>query len=178
MGKKQYFGILILILISAFLGGSVRAGNLEWFASAYPICDFDGQTPLWGSFNNSGCLAQLIWVGPNGKIEPPAIDGSPGGDDLLVEDSTGGQNPTWIGHGLGPGGWDIGKFFVSDITYSLPAGSYVYCRAFNTSSEWIGPGVHYGESSLYRLTGAVGESWDVTGQGSFSTNQVLSRENE
>ena len=60
MKKKQYFGILILILISAFLSGGARAGNLEWCASAYPIFDFDGQTPLWGIFDNSGCLVQLI----------------------------------------------------------------------------------------------------------------------
>ena len=174
MKKKRCLRILILILTSVFLGGAARAGNLEWFASARSIFDFEGITPLRGSFNGSGCLVQLIWVGPNGVIDLPNPDGSPGGDDLLVEDSTGSQNPTWIGHGLGPKGVDNGKFYVSDITYSLPIGSYVYTRVFDASSDFIGPGAYYGESPLYQLTGEVGESWDVTVAGPWNTDKVLS----
>lgn len=164
---------LISGLLFSPLVCSVRAGNLEWRAHSHPFYDHDGQTPLRGTLSSPGDLIQLIWTGADEIANPPNQDGSTGGDDQLVTDSSDHENPTYIGYGLGPPSLIIptGKFYVSDITYSLPTGSKVYTRAFNAHKAIEAS--HYGDSAYHTLTNQMAESWDCTESAPIITNKSL-----
>lgn len=64
---------------ASFDWGSFNAGG----STAYGIYDVDNATIL-----QTGDLAQLIWTGPNGVIDPPQVSGAPGGDDQLLSTNT------------------------------------------------------------------------------------------
>lgn len=81
--------LLSALPISSALFAPVVPVTFDWgsFSSSgqttYGVYDYDNLTPL-----QTGDMAQLIWTGANGIINPPNPDGSPGGDDLMLDTNT------------------------------------------------------------------------------------------
>lgn len=117
-----------------------QAGTLEAYSST-GIFDADGTTPLFGNVSN-GCLIQLIWVGPNGTIDPADSLGNTTVDDSLL-------GTTYVGYGY-PFNPDEGKFVKAFTHDLLGTGTIVFVRAWNDSTP-VGPEDAYGDSDTYQL---------------------------
>jgi hypothetical protein len=111
--------------------------------------------PLAGDGSDNAAGYQILWTGPNGTNDPPAADGTPGGDDRVLY-STGAGQPVER-FGAVEVAADAGLFSRA-FAHDLAAGSSVYARA------WDGPtfeqSVAYGDSSIRLLAGTPGEVVD------------------
>lgn len=155
-------------LCLALLAATAHAATIK-VSSTTGILDADGMTPLQGSglASPSSDKIQVIYAGPNGAIQPPDLDGSPTGDDELLEASEfAGQFYTAVGEGF-PFNPNEGKF-TEDFVHSLSAGSKIYVRAWNSPN--IGEGAKYGDSALYTVTNALGETHNF---GTWITNKSV-----
>lgn len=120
----------------------------------------------WGSFNASGLttfgvyeaddvtilqtgdLAQLIWAGPNGTIEPPQPNGTTTGDDVLLDTTT-------VNNGLPLPPPLQNKGYIPLKTYSFDdqdpiSGGVIYIRAWNAGTATSATA--YGNSITSNLT--------------------------
>jgi hypothetical protein len=136
--------LLSMILWSLTVGlGSLHAGSFEAFSNS-GVLDVDNVTYLQGDvFQGSGDLVQLIWVGPDGEVDPADSLGNPTDDDSLL-------GTTYIGMGY-PFNPNEGKFdqiFTHDL---LVAGTMVYMRAWNDSVVTAEQRAAYGHSQVYTL---------------------------
>ncbi len=113
---------IILVIFLTMLVVTVQAGTLEAFSDEGCV-DVNGSTYLVGS-NSSGDLVQLIWTGPDGKINEADDMGNATGDDVVIDS-------TYIGYGTLPGVSANGRFGKT-FTHDLLAASYtVYIRTWN-----------------------------------------------
>ncbi|MCO5193104.1 MAG: C25 family cysteine peptidase [Anaerolineae bacterium] len=121
----------------------------------------------WGSFSSAGSttfgvyegdnssilatgdLVQLIWTGPDGEVDYPALDGSPGDDDVLLDSNTV-QNGAPFPPPLRNKGYIPLKTYTFD-TESPQANGIVYIRAWNAAAP--ADGVDFGESIPTTLVG-------------------------
>lgn len=151
--------LLALAALASPLALSASPGSFDWatFNSRgsidYGVYDADNDTIL-----ETGDLAQLIWVGPNGTIDPPKTSpraeyGEAGGDDVRL-DTSAVQNTGNL--------WPIqqNKGYIPYKIYTLDslddyAGKPVYIRAWNDASA--STATAYGNSTLHNLN--VGEMY-------------------
>jgi hypothetical protein len=95
-----------------------------------------------------GSIVQCLYAGPDGRIDPPKADGTPGGDDMLLKVAF---QPalyyTVIGTSF-PSDPDEGKFF-DVFKLKLKKDAIVYCRAWDNAS--IETATCYGDSAPYAL---------------------------
>lgn len=116
---------------------------------------------------------QFLWAGPDGTIDPPGGDCSPGGDDAFVLDATlptpnelntFGAWSSGTNDGVCDGVWFLvpdktGRFCRSDTLQYVEAdgdpvdwnGRQVYVRAFDGAS--CGSSTHYGDSGVFAISG-------------------------
>jgi len=141
MKKQKPVGILtLLFLIHFLLATTTTAGTFEAFSSEGCL-DIDGSYLIGNTFG--GDLVQLIWAGPDGKINQSDELGNVTGDDVIIDS-------TYIGFGTLVGMDASGKFGKTFSNESLVTGKKVYIRVWNS------PVIHgmqdaYGDSQLYTL---------------------------
>jgi subtilisin family serine protease len=112
-----------------------------------------------GNGTLDSALFQVVWAGPNGSIDPPALDGSATGDDEILARYPSGESYGRFGVGY-EGTPDRGQF-DEVFTHSLaPTSSSrtVYVRAWDAAT--IGTSVAYGDSAVYVVTNEAYESHD------------------
>lgn len=147
-------GPLSLAAESELPPSSISWGSFDSEGStAYGVYNSDNITPL-----QPGCLAQLIWAGPDGRIDPPMGNGLPSGDDELFDTSTVTQN-----NSLPPTMRDKGYISFKNYTYQFTGtddprlAGVIYIRAW--SAPAAGAAVPYGDSTTGVLMGATSQQW-------------------
>jgi hypothetical protein len=123
--------------------------SFEWgtFSSTgqttFGVYDVDNITIL-----QTGDLAQFIWTGTDGQIDPPLPDGAPGGDDQLL-DTSAVQNSGSLPPPAQNRGYITLKTYSFDTT-NPQNGGIVYIRAWNASTP--AGATAYGDSQTGTLT--------------------------
>ncbi len=111
--------------------------------------------PLRGNGGDASASYQILWVGPNGVIDPPATNGTPTGDDRVLY-SVGPGSPVELFGSVAVAA-DVG-LFSRTFAHGLASNALVYARA------WDGPtyeqSVAYGHSDLKAITAVSGETVD------------------
>jgi hypothetical protein len=123
---------------------SFQWGSFDSLGStAYGVYEHDNVTIL-----QTGDLAQLIWAGPNGVIDPPTPSGGVTGDDVILDTSA-------VNNGapLPPPARNRG--YIPIKTYSFDTGNpqnngTIYIRAWNASTA--AGATAYGDSTTGTLT--------------------------
>ncbi len=111
-----------------------------------------------------GNIVQCLYS-PDDTIDPPNADGSPGGDDVLLELAFDpGKSSTVIGASF-PSDPDEGKFFDVFFKSDLGVGSIIYCRAWDGTT--FEEATCYGDSAPYKIRYSIVdfnifESWDIS----------------
>ncbi len=128
----------ILVAGLALFGAvATTFGNgLEWTCGQNWCCYSNGAPNyLKGSTLSSvGCLAQLLWVGPNGVIDPAQNSGDGAtGDDLVIDKN-------FMGNGVG--GVD-GYFNVNQLTEggNIVSGRVYYIRLWSAPASDFASGL-------------------------------------
>ncbi len=131
------------VIAALFMSTAAIAGDLNASCTGGITHLRDGQPASEGS------LVQLMWAGPDGKIDPPDANstnlGGPTGDDVFIRD-------TFIGNGylIGYADGRFDKLFSHSL---IEPGRLVYLRAWDTdvirSAE-----DSYGDSELYLIQSA------------------------
>ncbi len=121
----------------------VRAHN-----ASGTVTDFGGR-PLKGDGGLESGLLQVIYAGPDGKIDPPAADGSATGDDVILLASGTGVPCAYFGCGSNipadAGRFDA-EFNLSFASYDAEAENLLYARAWDAPSA--ASATAYGDSEL------------------------------
>ncbi len=129
------------------------------------VTDWRG-VPLQGDGGASSAIYQVLYAGPDGVVQPPALtNGAPTGDDLLLAVFPSGEAFGRFGTGVTA---ESGRF-DQRFSYPFPYGTsnaLVYVRAWDGAS--FGESLAYGDSLVkHTVVYAVGEtadfgSWQVT----------------
>ena len=123
----------------------------------------DNVALLWGKLGASRRLVQFIYT-LDGITGPPDAEGNPSGNSLLVVNAGGDISISVLRSALAI---PENSPWLTSIHHTCYLEVGFYIRAVNTSQGNIGPGIYYGESSLYQITNQEPiESWDCTGAGS------------
>lgn len=110
-----------------------------------------------------GNIVQCLYS-PDDTIDPPNTDGSPGGNDVLLELAfDAGEYSTVIGTSF-PADPDEGKFF-DVFKYNLKKDDIIYCRAWNGTT--FEEATCYGDSTPYKIQYSIVDfniftSWDTS----------------
>jgi hypothetical protein len=109
----------------------------------------------------TGCLVQIIDVGPNGVADLPAGNGNPGGDDFVYATTT-------IGKGIAPNVPVSGRFATT--VFPAPAnGRRLYARVFNAPT--VATATRWGQSATFVVDGTA--VMDVSVLGLTVTGQTV-----
>lgn len=162
MKRKSFWsgiaGLISFLLIST---SGAFGGTLEAMSTT-GVMDDGGTVPLQGDAT-SGDLVQLIWIGPDGAIDPAeSLLGNPSDDDSLL-------GTTYIGYGY-PFEPNSGKFSKTFDHVLLAEGNIVYMRAFNNPTIVAGMTL-YGDSEPYQIGGVAG--YDSHDFGTWQTNSPV-----
>jgi hypothetical protein len=123
---------LILAMLFPILAQATPA-SFEWGTfsatgqTTFGVYDLNNTTIL-----QTGDLAQFIWAGPDRLIDPPMPDGSPGGDDLILDVSAIQNSGS-----LPPPARNKGYIPLKTFSFDTDApqnGGTVYIRAWNAST--------------------------------------------
>ncbi|MBN2354940.1 T9SS type A sorting domain-containing protein [candidate division KSB1 bacterium] len=158
---KRTAHYLMPLLLIAGLFTTAQGGTLEAFTLS-GIFDIDNSTFLQGDvFTGRGDLIQLIWVGPNGQIDPADSLGQTTSDDSLL-------GTTYIGYGFPfePNAGKFSKIFTHDL---LVSGAIVFVRAWNDSVVAPASPVAYGNSQPYTMV----NDFDSHDFQSWSTGEMM-----
>jgi hypothetical protein len=140
---------LLALVIVAFVAGSAHAqmpGLCECYGGVDEEMNWWYLLDYYGYPLESGDWVYAAWVGPDGQIDQPNVQGYPTGDDLLIQYQTG----DYINYGL----------FYINVTTFPPDDSYdrrpqygdlIYCRMLDGPKGFIGPDNYYGNSQLYEV---------------------------
>lgn len=111
---------------------------------------------LYGDGGPTSCVFQVIWAGPDGKIDPPAKNGATTGDDKLLYAKGTELSEGHFGEGatIPP---NTGRF-LKTFRHSLTTNDYVYIRAWDAPS--FDGAIAYGDSWTYRLKLIPNEIYD------------------
>lgn len=136
--------------------GTADGGSNRLVATTGPgVIDWLGR-PLRGNGDADSSLLQVIYAGADGVADPPSPDGAATGDDVLLQGA--GSAATFGRFGEGDGiPLDAGRF-LKPFLHGLTTGEVVYVRAWDGSS--FDGSVAYGDSALYSVSGAAGETND------------------
>ncbi|MGB0387108.1 MAG: hypothetical protein ACPGWR_20010, partial [Ardenticatenaceae bacterium] len=141
--------VALMMWLVPYLSKAASPTSFDWGtfdstgATTQGVLDSDNTTIL-----QEGDIAQFIWAGPDGTIDPPQTDGTPGDDDVLLDSST-----ILNGAPLPPPAQNEG--YITLKTYSFDtddpqSSGVVYIRAWNDSN--IANATHYGDSATATLT--------------------------
>jgi len=124
---------------------------------------------LSGTGGANASLFQLVNAGPDGIINPPMVDGSATGDDVVLFTFPFNKNHGRIGVGFE---WlpELGRFneiFQHDLLATTPVRN-VYVRAWDAAA--FEDAVAYGDSGLYALDLSANETHDF---GTWVVDRVL-----
>ncbi len=159
---KRLTQIITLFCFAVGMSSVSHAGSLVASSEA-GVFDTDNSTPLQGDvFTGRGDLIQLLWVGPNGQIDPADSLGNPTVDDVIL-------GTTFVGYGF-PFEPNMGKFSKLFTHDALVPGAIVYVRAWNDSVISVGSPIAYGNSQPYTLV----SDFDSHDFGSWNTNVMIS----
>jgi hypothetical protein len=147
--KFVFVGLFLLWTLLTPHPVQADPANFEWGSfdsggsTAYGVYDTDNATIL-----ETGDLAQFIWAGSDGEIDPPQPDGTPGDDDQLLDTSA-----IENAGSLPPAAQNKG--YIPLNTYSYDTGDpqnngTVYIRAWNASTA--ADATAYGDSSTGTLS--------------------------
>lgn len=132
------------------------------------VTDWRGQW-LRGDGGPQSALFQVIWAGPDGVINPPSLDGSPTGDDVLLGVYATGSPVGRFGVGFETAP-DSGRFDQA-FRQRIPVSALetnVYVRAWDGAS--FESSLAYGDSALQAIDPAQAAERDF---GSWSVTNVL-----
>lgn len=110
---------------ASFAWGSFDSSN---YSTTYGVYNADNTTVL-----QTGDLAQLIWAGPNGVIDPPSCDGTTTGDDEILDISFVQNGPPLPPPMRNKGYITPSEAYTFD-TESPQNGGIVYIRAWNSNA--------------------------------------------
>ncbi len=141
--------IAAMILITQYMPVRAIPTSIDWGSfnssglTTYGVYEADDVTIL-----QTGDLAQLIWAGPNGIIDPPQPDGTTSGDDVILDTSA-------INNGAPLPPPLQNKGYIPLKTYSFDdqdpkTGGVIYIRAWNASTA--ASATAYGNSTTSNLT--------------------------
>ncbi len=131
------------------------------------VVDWGGR-PLAGDGSSTSCVFQVIYAGDNGVADPPAADGAPDGDDVLLTALTG------LSFGVFGEGEDVGAGQF-DALFSIPRsivpeGGLIYVRAWDAPSP--SAAMAYGDSEVRHAADfSAGEEQDF---GSWTVGTAVS----
>jgi hypothetical protein len=166
-GSRHLFIMLLSVLMIGGFQYAVATAGVIGVRSSTGVKNFDGNYLQGDGFTSLGsdCIVQCIYAGIDGVITPPNLfDGSPTGDDQLLEtEEVSGRFYTVIGEGY-PFSPNAGKF-SEDFRHSLNNGSKIYCRAWN-NFDFV-TATCYGDSPLYTIENTIAETHDF---GTWTTN--------
>jgi hypothetical protein len=95
--------------------------------------------------DTSGCLVQILDVGANGAADLPALNGNPGGDDLIY-------TTTVIGKGIAPNLPASGRFATT--VFPAPAnGKRLFARVFDAPT--VTTATRWGQSATFVVAGTA-----------------------
>lgn len=131
------------------------AGGVPTECFCFGGCDMGLSPTYWYLLDNDGYVlddgdcVHVIGAGLLDSIpNPPNPDGSPGGDDYLI---------------------DTGEIYYGGFIITIPtwspgegspqAGEKIYCRIFDDTCDVIGPLDFYGDSDLYTVQNVPGETF-------------------
>lgn len=142
---------LVVALVNPLLARADPLPDFQWGSydssglglTTLGVYDTDNSTVL-----STGDLAQLIWTGPDGTIDPPRCDGLPSDDDQLLDTNTV-QNTGSLPPSLRNKGYILFKSYALDTAYPQ-LGGVVYIRAWNASTTTAATA--YGDSTTNTLT--------------------------
>ncbi len=141
-----------LVLFCGFMLFTRAAFAASYYYDFATICD-NGEWWSGGVVKNSdnstllpvNCIIQAIWVGPNGIIDSPNADGSPGGDDVLVGTKAVGTDDSSL---ISPP--MAGKFYLGFEQAASSGGTRTfYIRAWNAST--IAGATYFGNSATFTV---------------------------
>jgi hypothetical protein len=129
----------------------IRGADGQWLPGRNP--DVTGDT--------TGCLVQILDAGSNGVADLPALDGSPGGDDVVL-------TTTVVGKGMAPNVSLSGRF--ASAVYPPPAvGRRLFARVFNAPT--VAAATRWGQSASFVVDGVT--VMDVSALGLGATTQIV-----
>jgi hypothetical protein len=160
--SMSLLGVIGLVML---LSAATFAGDLNASCSS-------GVSMAWNKqFSAEDNLVELIWAGPDGKIDPPDANGrgrslgAPSGDDIFIRNTT-------IGYGY-LDGFAEGRFDKLFSHSLIHSGILVYLRAWDTVYV-TDMNNSYGDSELYQIqTANEFESYDFP---AFEIDTYLSGE--
>lgn len=156
--------LIQIITLFTLVSGAIYLSNAGTLLASCTagVFDTDNSTPLQGDvFTGRGDLVQLIWVGPNGQIDPADSLGNTTVDDVLL-------GTTFIGYGF-PFEPNMGKFSQLFTHDALVSGAIVYVRAWNDSVVTRGRPIAYGNSQPYTMV----SDFDSRDFESWNTNEMM-----
>lgn len=145
----------------------VRPPRVRAFTTG-SVTDWRG-VPLRGDGSDASSLFQVVWAGPDGVIDPPLPNGSPGGDDRLLSVFTTGLSYGRFGVGFETAP-DSGRF-DQRFRHAIPSGetqTRVYVRAWDGST--YESSLAYGDSAVRSLAMTPDEEHDF---GSWTVDRIL-----
>lgn len=167
--------IVMLCLLVVVCPVLAQADGISWFAGENWLCYASGYpNVLPGHISDPtvGCFVQLLWVGPNGVIDPAYFDGGDGTgptDDLVV-------SKIWVGYGVGEDGYfNAVELYDGD---PIIQGRTYFARVWNAPSPNYaagkiptGPGVQYANSPtwVYPKIRPTFDDFDITYAGDLNT---------
>jgi hypothetical protein len=152
---KKFF--VLAVLLCAFWAGKACAqpgycdctGGIAEDGSYWQLLDFEGNVL------EDGDWVCGLWTGPDGKIDPPDMNGYPTGDDQLLP--------------VARGQIEYGTFLITVATWGEGAldtlgnqkhpidDDLIYCRIFDGPEESIGPGNYYADSQTHAVEWKMGD---------------------
>ena len=159
LGRLLFIGLVALSTLAVLQPVWAFGVSFDWgtwgppLNSQFGVYEADNTTPL-----EAGDIAQLIWTGPDGQIDPPLADGSTTGDDQILD-----INFVDTGDDIPPGflgrGYVVLKTFNYDTEDPISDG-IVYIRAWNDSDP--AAATAFGNSTTETLDGGVvGQQWSA-----------------
>lgn len=160
---KIYRSLLVVIGLVVLLSAAALAGDLNSSCTQGVIQAWNKQVSAEGN------LVELIWAGPDGKIDPPGANGlvlgAPTGDDQYIRN-------TIIGNGY-LSGFAQGRFDKLFTHATIQPERWVYLRAWDKANV-VDMKDSYGDSELYQIqTANEFESYDFP---SFEIDMYLNGE--
>lgn len=151
--------LFVLTILLGTLFGAAKAFAQPGYCDCYGGSAEDGSYwQLLDSENNpleNGDWVCGLWTGPDGKIDPPDMNGYPTGDDRLLPVSSGQiEYGTFL---ITVATWRKGQVDTLGNQKHPSDGDLIYCRIFDGPEGSIGPENHYADSQTHPVEWKLGD---------------------
>ena len=156
-GAKMKKLIVLAMLLGAVWAGRVCAqpGYCDCYGGSGKNGDHWQLLDYQGSPLEDGDWAYAAWTGPDGKIDPPDMNGNPTGDDVLLPISGGRIEYNTFFFTVAT--WQEGSVDEQDNPRHPVEGELFYCRIFDGPEGSIGPENYYGDSQTHPVVWKMGD---------------------